>query len=157
MRLFEAIVDANHRALSGDAAASPYYNPATSVLQSGNHVSAAVNVYNKVESNFGDTGDFTQAPQRLNRGFFRSLPASSATILGFGSFAVGLSILVPDYSSYSGQIKGTTTTTSSLSTVDESLWVGGTFSARLTERDAAGISLYYTARNLSRSVSDLLR
>lgn len=141
-------------ALSGDAAASPYYNPATSVLQSGNHVSAAVNVYNKFETNVGDTGDFTQAPQRLNRGFFRSLPSSSATILGFGSFAVGLSILVPDYEFYSGQIKGTSTTTSSLSTVDESLWVGGTFSTKLTKRDAAGLSLYYTARNLSRSVSD---
>ncbi|MEK7358683.1 MAG: hypothetical protein AAB250_19720, partial [Bdellovibrionota bacterium] len=141
-------------ALSGDAAASPYYNPATSVLQGGNHASAAVNVYNKFETNVGDAGDFTAAPQRLNRGFFRSLPSSSATILGFGSFSVGLSILVPDYDFYSGQIKGTGTTTSSLSTVDESLWVGGTFSTKLTERDATGITLYYTARNLSRSVSD---
>lgn len=144
-------------ALSGDPAATPYYNPATTVLLDGTSLSATVNVYNKYETSMGESGDFTEAPQRINRGFFRSLPASSATVVNFQSFAVGLSILVPDYDYFSGQVKGAENTNSLLNQVDESLWVGGTFSARLTEKDSLGLSLYYTARNLTRSVHDELR
>ena len=143
-------------ALTGDVAATPFYNPAGTVLMKGSSLSAAVNVYNKYESVIGNVGDFNESPQRLNRGYFRSLPSSSGTVLHFGSFAIGLSILVPDYDFYSGQLKGTTDDTAFLSNVDESLWVGSTFSTRLTEIDSAGVSLYYTARNLSRSTSDRL-
>jgi hypothetical protein len=141
-------------ALTGDPAAGPFYNPASTVLISGSSLAATVNVYNKFNSTLGESADFAQAPQRLNQGYFRSLPASSATILNFKSFAFGLSILVPDFDLYSGQVKGDANTTSFLSQVDESLWAGGTFSVKLTERDSMGLSVYYTARNLTRSVSD---
>jgi hypothetical protein len=143
-----------YTALAADPAATPFYNPATSILQEGSHFSGAVSVYNKYETNLGQTGDFAGAPTRLNRGYFRSIPASSGTILNFKEYAVGLSILVPDYDFYNGQIQGSATTVSSLNFIDESLWVGGTFSRRLTPVDSAGISLYYTARNMSRSVND---
>lgn len=141
-------------ALVGDPAASPFYNPATTVLLEGSSLSATVNVYNKYETDLGGVTDFAEAPQKVNRGFFRSLPAASGTILNFKSFAVGLSILVPDYDFYSGQVKGSDNTNSFLTFTDESLWVGGTFSGRLTENDAVGFTVYYTARNLTRSVSD---
>jgi hypothetical protein len=141
-------------ALSGDSAATPFYNPATTVLQSGSSLSATANVYNKYVTSIGQSGDADGAPGKLNRGFFRAVPSSSATILNFKSFAVGLSVLVPDYEAYSGQIRGSETTVSTLNMVDESLWVGATFSGRLTERDSIGLSLYYTARNLSRSAND---
>lgn len=141
-------------ALSEDTAASPFYNPATTILSHGNSLSATVNVYNRYSTTIGENADFREAPQRLNQGYFRSLPSSSATILGFGSFAAGLTIIVPDYQFYSGQIRGSDDTSSFLNLVDESLWVGGTFSARLTDRDRVGFSLYYTARNLSRTAND---
>lgn len=141
-------------ALSGDPSASPFYNPATTILMPGNSLSAAVNVYNKYETNVGEAGDFSDAPQRINQGYFRSLPSASSSILGFKSFSFGLSILVPDYDFYSGQVKGSGGTVSFLHRVDESLWAGTTFSARLTEKDGIGFSLYYTARSFSRTVSD---
>lgn len=141
-------------ALTGDPSATPFYNPATTVLQLGSSLSASVNVYNRYATTIGDTSDFGDAPQRLNRGFFRSLPSASGTVLNFKSFAVGLSIVVPDYDFYSGQLKGTGDTSSSLSFVDESLWVGGTFSGKLTPTDAIGVSVYYTARSLSRTAND---
>jgi long-subunit fatty acid transport protein len=65
-----------------------------------------------------------------------------------------MSILVPDYDIYAGQIKNVENVNTFLSYVDESLWVGGTFSGRLTENDSVGLSIYYTARNLTRSAND---
>lgn len=141
-------------ALAGDTAAIPYYNPATAVLMDASSLSATVNVYNKYDTRIGTTGDLIDASQRVNRGFFRSLPSSSGTILRFPSFAFGLSILVPDYEFFSGQLKNTENTDAFLSLIDESLWVGGTFAVKLTNRDSLGLSLYYTARNLARSVND---
>lgn len=141
-------------ALSKDPAATPFYNPATTALLDGSSLSATVNVYNKFDTNIGETNDASTAPLRINRGFFRSLPASSGTIVKFNSFAIGLSILVPDYDSYSGQIESTEHVNSSLNFVDESLWVGGTMAAKLTPRDRIGLTVYYTARNLSRTASD---
>jgi long-chain fatty acid transport protein len=143
-------------ALTNDPSASPFYNPATLILTKGNSLSATVNLYNKYNTAIGEIEDVTVAPQRLNQGYFRSLPSSSSSIIGFKSFSLGLTILVPDYKFYSGQVKGNSDTTSFLSQVDESLWVGGTFSAKLTENSSIGFSLYYTARNLSRTVNDRL-
>lgn len=141
-------------ALTDDPSATPFYNPATTILTNGNSLSAAVNVYNKYNTTIGEPGNLLDAPQRLNQGFFRSLPSSSSTIIGFKSFSIGLSIIVPDYTFYSGQIKGSANTSSFVSEVDESLWVGSSFSARLTQDNSFGWSLYYTARNLSRTVND---
>ena len=143
-------------ALTDDPSASPFYNPATLILMKGNSLSTTVNLYNKYNTAIGEIEDVTVAPQRLNQGYFRSLPSSSSSIIGFKSFSLGLTILVPDYKFYSGQVKGNSDTTSFLSQVDESLWVGGTFSVKLTENNSFGFSLYYTARNLSRTVNDRL-
>jgi long-chain fatty acid transport protein len=141
-------------ALTGDPAATAFYNPATTVLLQGTSVSASANVYNKYDTNIGGGQDFSGAPMRVNRGFFRSIPASSGTVVNFGSFAAGFSIVVPDYDFFSGQIHGAQNTSSFLSAIDESLWVGGTLSGKLTEADSIGLTYYYTARNLSRTVND---
>ncbi len=141
-------------ALAADPSATPFYNPATTILQEGSHFSGTVSVYNKYENNIGNTGDLVGAPARLNKGFFRPVPASSGIILNYQKFAVGLSILNPDYEYFSGQLHTLAGTTSSLNSVDRSLWVGGTFSTRLTDVDSVGFSLYYTARNLTRTVND---
>lgn len=143
-------------ALAADPSATPYYNPATSILQEGSSFSGAVSVYNKYETNIGQAGDFVNAPSRINRGFFRAVPASSGTILNYKDFAVGLSILKPDYDFYSGQVQAGADTVTILNYVDESLWVGGTFSKRLSPLDSFGVSLYYTARSYTRSTNDRL-
>lgn len=141
-------------ALGGDTSASPFYNPATTILTKGNSLSATVNLYTNYSNTIGETENFKVAPQRLNQGYFRSLPSTSSTTVGFESFAFGLTFLTPDYSFYSGQVKGSSDTTSFLSQVDESLWAGATLSVRLTESDSAGVTVYYTARNFSRTVND---
>ena len=141
-------------ALAGDPSATPYYNPATSILQEGSSFSGAVSIYNKYETNIGQPGDFVNSPSRINRGFFRAVPASSGTILNYKDFAIGLSILKPDYDFYSGQVQGGTDTVTILNFVDESLWVGGTFSKKLSDLDSVGVSLYYTARTFQRSTND---
>ena len=143
-------------ALTGDPAATPFYNPATTILMPGTNLSAAVSVYNKYAINYGEENQAGGVPQQVNQGFFRSLPTSSGTILNFGSFAAGLSIVKPDYEFFSGQVQGTDTINSTLNYTDESLWVGPTFSARLTDRDRIGLTLYYTSRDLTRTISDRL-
>lgn len=143
-----------YTALAADAAATPYYNPGTTILQEGSSFSGSVHVFNKYDTNIGAGSDVAGAPARLSKGYFHSLPSASGVILNYKTFAVGLSILVPDYDFYEGQIKTDANTIASLSYVDESLWVGGTYSTRLTPTDSVGFSLYYTSRSLSRSVND---
>lgn len=145
-----------YTALAGDPAATPFYNPATTILQEGSSFSGAVSVYNKYETTIGTPGDFANSPTRINRGFFRAIPASSGTILNFKTYAVGLSILSPDYDFYNGEVQGDTSAKSTLNFIDQSLWVGGTFSTRLSDLDSVGLSLYYTARTYQRSVDDHL-
>lgn len=141
-------------AMTGDPAACSFYNPACLVWMEGSSISANVNVYNKYDQRYGTQSDFDKAPLRINRGFFRSLPASSGSVLNFGKFALGLSIVLPDYDFFSGEVRSNDTTSSFLSYVDESLWVGGALSLRLSEDDSVGLTAYYTARSLIRSVND---
>jgi len=145
-----------YTALAADPAATPYYNPATTILQEGSSFSGTVSVYDKSETTIGTAGDFSSSAARMNRGFFRAIPSSGGTILNFKTFAAGISILHPDYDFYNGEIQGESNTKSTLNYIDQSLWVGGTFSTRLSEVDAVGISLYYTARTYQRSVDDHL-
>ena len=141
-------------ALTGDASATPFYNPATTVLSPGSAIASSVTLYSKYDTQLGRTEDLVDATQRVNRGFFRSIPSASSAITHFGSFALGLNIVVPDYDTYSGPIRALTGANSFVSVMDESLWVGGTFSAKLDSRDALGLTLYYTARRFERSISD---
>jgi hypothetical protein len=141
-------------ALSGDPAASPFYNPANTILQDGSVFSGSASVYNKYETAIGGSGDFLGSPAKINRGFFRAVPASSGTILNFKKFAAGISIVSPDYQYYNGEVHGESNTRSNLNFIDQSLWVGGTFSTRLSPDDSVGFTLYYTARTYQRSVDD---
>lgn len=143
-----------YTALAADPSATPYYNPATSILQEGSSFSGSVSIFNKYETAIGQSNDFQGAPARINKGFFHGVPASSGTILNFKTYAIGLSIITPDYDTFSGQVQSPDGTVSLLNYVDQSLWVGLTYSKRLTPVDAYGFSLYYTSRNFNRSVND---
>ncbi|MCB0370087.1 MAG: hypothetical protein KDD45_11850 [Bdellovibrionales bacterium] len=143
-------------AVVGDTSAAAFYNPATLARLNGASFSAAVGIYKKFDTVYGEEEDFTKAPLRVNQGFFRSLPASTGNVVRLGEYVFGLSILVPDYDSYKGDLykKGDNATT--LSYVDESLWVGPSLSQELSPTESIGVTAYYTARNYIRSSTDLV-
>ncbi|MCK6597531.1 MAG: outer membrane protein transport protein [Bdellovibrionaceae bacterium] len=143
-------------AVVGDTSAAAFYNPATLARLNGASFSAAVGIYKKFDTVYGEEEDFTKAPLRVNQGFFRSLPASTGNVIRLGEYVFGLSILVPDYDSYKGDLlkKGNNATT--LAFIDESLWVGPSISKEISNTESIGITAYYTARNFIRSSTDLI-
>ncbi len=141
-------------ALVGDISSMAFYNPATMAQTTGSAFSAAVGVYKKLDTLYGQNEELTKAPLRVNQGFFRSLPASTGNILTSGDYHLGFSIVVPDYDSFKGDLSVTDRNTSSLSYVDESLWVGGAVAKDFNAKSSWGFGMYYTARTYQRTVSD---
>jgi long-chain fatty acid transport protein len=145
-----------YTAFTGDPSGCAYYNPASLARMDGTTLSAAVNAYNKTDAQFGDLDSLESAAMRVNRGSIVPIPASSGTVYSFGNFAAGLSILFPDYDSYTGEIKANSDVTSYMNLKDQSLWVGGSLALNLSEEDAIGLTMYYTSRTFSRSLTDQL-
>lgn len=145
-----------YTSLTDDPAASSFYNPAALGQMEGSSLSTAVNLYAKSEVHFEDESAFESAPLRVNQGSIIPIPSSSGTVHTFGNFAFGISILFPYFDQYTGQVKNNGEQTSFLSVRDESLWVGGSFAVNLTKQKAIGVSIYYTSRTFSRSISDRL-
>lgn len=141
-------------AVIGDISSSAYYNPALLSMAQGSSFSAAVGVYKKFDTLYGDTADYLRTPLRINTGFFRSLPASTGNVVEWQDWKLGMSIIVPDYEHFKGDLANSNTQTSTLTYTDESLWVGGAASKRLDENRSIGITLYYSARNYVRSIQD---
>lgn len=140
--------------LLGDVSSAAYYNPALLALADGRAFSAAVGVYKKFDTLYGETADYTKTPLRINTGFFRALPSSSGNIMEFKDWKLGLSIIVPDFEQFKGDLANTETQTTTLTYTDESLWVGGAASRKIDETQSIGLTLYYTARNYVRSIQD---
>lgn len=145
-----------YTAFTGDPSACAFYNPATLARMDGATLSAAVNVYHKYDTQFGDLDTLQAAALRVNRGSIVPIPAASGTVYSFGNFAVGLSILFPDYDAYAGEVKTSNEVISYMNLQDQSLWVGGSIALNLTEEDAIGLTMYYTSRTFSRSLTDQL-
>lgn len=141
-------------AVVGDVAASSYYNPATLAPLEGSAFSAAVGVYKKFDVLYGTEEDFTKAPLRVNQGFFRSLPASTGSVIKWDDYSLAFSVVVPDYDQFKGDLRSDTENISTLNFTDESLWVGGSIAKKINESESLGLTLYYTARSMSRSVND---
>lgn len=141
-------------ALPNDVSSAAFYNPALLSQTTGTAFSAAVGIYKKYDINYGTETDYTKNPLKASSGFFRSLPASTGNVVRKMGWTFGLSILVPEYETFKGDLQSTTQNTSTLSFTDESLWVGPTVSQSIDERSAWGLTLYYTARNFTRSIQD---
>jgi hypothetical protein len=120
----------------------------------GNSFSASVSIYKKFDTVMGKDEDITKAPLRVNQGFFQSIPSSSGSIVRWRDYNLGLSIVVPDYETFKGDISTTTNNTSTLSYLDQSLWVGPTISKQINKQSSMGLTVYYTARSYTRSVQD---
>ncbi len=140
--------------LTGDPAACSYYNPATLARMKGTSLSASANIYNKYDSEYGDYSGFSGGTGRINRGNFRSIPASAGSVAAFGPFAIGLSIIVPDYDFFSGPVKSQELQNTSLNILDESLWVGGNMAVNLSDVSSVGLTVYYTSRFYQKSLID---
>lgn len=148
-----------YTALSDDPAACPFYNPAAIARMRGHALSATANVYHKYDTRIGNrVEDLNEAPTRINQGVFKSIPASSGSVSAFGNFALGLSIIVPEYDFYAGEVENKlengTRTNTFLQVLDESLWVGGNLALNISTTQSIGMTMYYTSRNLQRSVTD---
>jgi hypothetical protein len=141
-------------AVPGDTSAAAFYNPATLSEIKGDTFSASVGIYKKFDTTFGQDEDFTKAPLRVNQGFFRSVPSSVGQLQRFGDYVFALSIVVPDYDEFKGDLKKQDQNATTLSFRDESLWVGGAIARKISETESLGVTVYYTARTFDRSLND---
>lgn len=145
-------------AVVGDASACTWYNPATCALLKGKSFSAAVGIYKKFDTVYGDNEDLTKAGLRVNQGFFRALPSSTGSIIRFDEtlpdWTFAFSIVTPEYESFKGDISSSLNSKTTLSLTDESLWVGLSASRKVSASEAMGLTLYYTARSFTKSLTD---
>lgn len=141
-------------ALTGDSAGCAFYNPATLARMSGTSLSASVSVYNKYETRYGNQDQFSSAALRVNQGSIVPIPSSSGSVYTFRNFALGLSIVFPDFDHFAGEVSSTPTTTSYANLRDQSLWVGGSVALNVTEASSVGLTMYYTSRSYNRSAVD---
>lgn len=147
-----------YTAMDEDASALAWYNPATLAFLKGQSFSAAVGIYKKFDTRYGDNEDLTKASLRVNQGFFRALPSSTGSVVRFKEFlpdyTFAFSIVVPEYDTFKGDISNTTENVSNLSLTDESLWVGIGMAKKVSVNESFGLTIYYTARSMTKSVND---
>lgn len=147
-----------YTALYKDASALSWYNPGALAFLEGRSFSASVGIYKKFDTRFGEKEDFAKASLEVNQGFFRALPSSTGSVHRFRSYLVdwtfAFSILVPSFESFKGNIRNKDGNVSNLQTIDESLWVGFSAAKMISATQALGMSVYYTARSYTRTVSD---
>lgn len=143
-----------YTALNSDASALAYYNPAGLAFLQGHSFSAAVGIYKKFDTNFGAEEDFTKAPLRINQGFFRAIPSSTGNVFKKDDLTMAFSIVVPDFDNYKGDLRANAENTTTLSYIDESLWVGAAAAKKISDTESVGLTLYYTARSYTRSLND---
>ncbi len=143
-----------YTAMSGDSSSSGFYNPASLVKLTGADISASVTVFKKFDTAYGANDNLVDAGERVNRGFFRTIPSAVGNVYRWKKWAFGFSLIVPDYDFFSGNIANTPTTQSFLNYTDESLWNGIVGSYKASPNESFGLSIYYTARSLIRSSLD---
>ncbi len=143
-------------AMTGDPASTSFYNPASLSLAPGSSFSASANLYNKYDTSFTNTGNLSDSAVKMNRGSFQAIPAAAGTSLSYGTFAVGISVITPDYNIFNGDVSldGDTNQTTFINLKDQSLWVGGNLAINFTEKLSLGITAYYTSRDYSRSITE---
>ena len=143
-----------YTAMSGDSSSSGFYNPASLVKLHGTDISASATLFNKYDTTYGEGQNIVDAGERVNRGFFRTIPSAIGNVYRWKKWAFGFSIVVPDYDFFAGNLANGPNEQSFLTYTDESLWSGIVGSYKASPTESFGISLYYTARSLIRSTLD---
>jgi hypothetical protein len=144
-------------AVVGDASSCSWYNPATCALLRGRSFSAAVGIYKKFDTIYGENADLIKAGLKVNQGFFRPLPSSTGSIVRFKDIPIwtfAFTIVTPEYDTFKGDLLNSNNSKTALTLTDESLWVGGSISRPISSNEAVGLTLYYTARNFSKTLTD---
>lgn len=136
-------------AIQGDVSSASFYNPALLSSLEGTSFSAAVGIYKKFDTVYNQKEDLLAAPLRVNKGYFRSLPSATGQVLDYNGYKLALSIVTPDYDQFSGRVYSSGTETKNMNFTDESLWVGASLAKPWSEQNHWGLTLYYTARNLT--------
>lgn len=147
-------------AVAEDSAGGAWYNPATLAAMKGESFSAAVGIYKKFDTVYGQGDDLISSALKVNQGFFRALPSSSGSVIRprqidwLKEWTLTLSIIVPEFDQYRGQVAKSDVNSSTLTLTDESLWAGGAMSRQISPTEYFGFTIYYTARALTKSVND---
>ncbi len=141
-----------YTALSHDPAAGAFYNPATLARLEGSSMSTSVNLFNKYDAKYGTNEQLDRSIFRINKGSIVSIPSASGIFNSFRSFTTGLSIVIPDYQVFGGDIYRKGEDSTFLRLDDKSLWVGGAFAFNISEESAVGLTIYYTSQSYSRSL-----
>lgn len=137
-----------------DSSALGYYNPAGFAFLKKSSISASIIVFKKVESDYRSESSIVDAGLRANQGFFQSQPTSGTSVIrtSVGNFA--LSFLGPDFNIFSGEVQKDDTNTSLLNYRDVSQWMGLSYARPVGEKWSLGLSLFYTARLMQKTVND---
>lgn len=143
-----------YTAMSGDSSSSGFHNPASLVRLVGQDISASATLFNKYDTTYGEGASLVDAGERVNRGFFRTIPSAIGNVYRYRKWAFGFSIVVPDYDFFSGNINDGPSKQSYLTYTDESLWSGVVASYQASPTESFGLTVYYTARSLIRSSLD---
>lgn len=147
-------------AVVGDASAGAWYNPATLAAIKGQAFAASVGIYKKFDISFGSSDDVVNAALRANRGFFQPIPSSTGSVVRpkqipfLNDWTLTLSILVPEYDTYAGDINNVNNNHSTLNLTDQSLWVGAAFSRAISASEFFGLTFFYTSRSMTESITD---
>ncbi len=147
-------------AVEQDASAGAWYNPANLGALKGQSFSASVGIYKKFATSFGASNDVIKEALRANQGFFQAIPSSTGSVVRpdkmewLKDYTLTLSILVPEYDSFRGDITSTSTNTSTLSLMDQTLWVGAAISRAVSGTEFAGATVYYTSRSMTQTINE---
>lgn len=141
-------------ALTDDPAACAYYNPAALARLQGSSLSTSVSLFNKYDVTYNEQEKLDDAIFRINKGSILSIPSASGIFSSFRSFTAGVSIVIPDYQTFGGNIYSQGNDTTFLRLDDQSLWVGGAFAFNISEEQALGLTVYYTSQSYSRSLAN---
>lgn len=147
-------------AMAQDASAGAWYNPATLAALKGQSFSAGVSIYKKFATSFGASNDVIKEALRANQGFFQAIPSSTGSVVRpqqldwLKDVTLTLSILVPEFDSFRGDINSTSSDLSTLSLMDQTLWVGAAFSKTVSASEHAGLTVYYTSRSMTQTINE---
>lgn len=147
-------------AMAQDASAGAWYNPATLAALKGQSFSAGVSIYKKFATSFGASNDLIKEALRANQGFFQPIPSSTGSVVRptqsewLKGYTLTLSIMVPEFESFRGDINSTSTDLSTLSLLDQTLWVGAAISKNWTASEDIGVTAYYTSRSMTQTINE---
>ncbi|PWU22767.1 MAG: hypothetical protein C5B49_00115 [Bdellovibrio sp.] len=146
--------------ITEDASAGAWYNPATLAVFEGQSFSASVGIYKKFATTFGPSENPVNSALRANQGFFQAVPSSTGSVVRYEEtewlkdWTLTLSILVPEYDTYTGTVKSTDNYNSKIDFTDQALWVGAAFSRKISADGFFGFTVYYTARSFNLTITE---